>query len=51
VGEVKREKPTKPCYSCSGTDYWQRPDGGWLCKTCHPSPETLVKTDVKNEIR
>jgi hypothetical protein len=26
----------KPCYSCGSMDYWQRSDGGWVCKICHP---------------
>ncbi|GAJ12660.1 unnamed protein product, partial [marine sediment metagenome] len=32
------EKPTKPCYGCGGTDWWQRPDGGWCCSRCCPNP-------------
>jgi len=30
--------PTRPCYACGGIRYWQRPDGGWCCATCHPAP-------------
>jgi hypothetical protein len=29
-------KPPVPCYCCNSDDYWQRPDGGWVCKICHP---------------
>lgn len=32
------DKPTKPCYVCGTNDWWQRPDGGWLCGRCHPNP-------------
>ncbi len=32
------DKPTKPCYVCGSNDWWQRPDGGWLCGRCHPNP-------------
>ncbi|MBA7654459.1 hypothetical protein ES703_62339 [subsurface metagenome] len=32
------EKPTKPCYACGGTDWWQRADGGWCCSRCCPNP-------------
>ena len=34
----KNVKPDKPCYSCGYSNYWQRPDGGWVCGTCHPNP-------------
>jgi hypothetical protein len=29
------------CGACGGHDFWQRPDGGWVCQTCHPDPRTL----------
>ncbi|GAH31958.1 unnamed protein product [marine sediment metagenome] len=32
------ERPTKPCYVCGSSTWWQRPDGGWLCGRCHPNP-------------
>jgi hypothetical protein len=31
-------RPLIPCFACSGTDFWQRPDGGTVCSTCHPQP-------------
>jgi hypothetical protein len=30
--------PLIPCFACGGTDFWQRPDGGTVCSTCHPQP-------------
>lgn len=30
--------PGRPCPCCGGVRFWQRPDGGWCCSTCHPSP-------------
>lgn len=30
--------PKAPCYFCRYDEYWQRPDGGWVCSTCHPNP-------------
>ena len=33
-----RIMPAMPCYCCDNDDYWQRPDGGWVCSTCHPKP-------------
>lgn len=30
-------QPNTPCYACGSMDYWQRPDGGWVCSICHPS--------------
>lgn len=35
--------PMSPCYSCNGDKYWQRPDGGWVCGTCHPQPTVVEK--------
>ena len=35
--------PTTPCYSCKGDKFWQRPDGGWVCGTCHPQPMVVEK--------
>ncbi len=32
------QKPTKSCYVCGANNWWQRPDGGWLCGRCHPNP-------------
>ena len=32
------ERRPKACRNCRGTRWWQRPDGGWLCGTCHPAP-------------
>lgn len=32
------KKPTKPCWVCGSSDFWQRPDGSWLCNRCHPNP-------------
>ena len=32
-------KPAKPCYICGSSDWWQRPDGDWLCNKCHPKPK------------
>ena len=26
------------CYSCGGTRWWRRKDGGRLCCNCHPEP-------------
>jgi len=23
---------------CGSTNWWQRPDGGWVCGRCHPKP-------------
>ena len=31
------QRPTK-CWACGSTDFWQRPDGEWLCSRCHPNP-------------
>jgi phage/plasmid-associated DNA primase len=31
-------KPAHPCYACGSDDWWQRPDGGWVCGVCHPKP-------------
>ena len=36
--EVAGGDPTQPCYACGSTDWWQRPDGGWVCAWCHPKP-------------
>jgi len=35
----QNSKPTKPCCICGSNDWWQRPDGGWLCNKCHPNPK------------
>ena len=35
-------KPTEPCAACHGDSWWQRPDGGWVCGTCHPDPRQLI---------
>jgi hypothetical protein len=29
------------CWACGGTEFWQRPDGGWVCSICHPKPEEI----------
>ncbi len=39
----RQERPTRRCYSCKTITWWQRPDGGWVCGTCHPqSPASEV---------
>lgn len=45
-------KPDKTCHVCGGVDFWQRPDGGWLCKTCHPQPmaNVVIPSDSYNQI-
>lgn len=35
---VKNKRPTKPCHACGPTNWWQRPDGEWVCGRCHPRP-------------
>src|SRR3989344_9541064 len=27
---------TLSCTACGSSDWWQRPDGGWVCNVCHP---------------
>ena len=27
------------CYMCGRSEFWQRPDGGWVCSICHPNPK------------
>lgn len=39
---VEIPRPNQPCSWCGGNNYWQRPDGGWVCSRCHP-PITLMK--------
>ena len=34
-------KPAKSCFACGSTDFWLRPDGGWVCNRCHPKPGGL----------
>jgi len=29
-------KPIKACLACGSTNWWQRPDGAWVCGRCHP---------------
>lgn len=31
-------KPTHPCWSCGGSEYYQHyePSNQWICKICHP---------------
>jgi hypothetical protein len=29
------------CSNCKRSDWWQRPDGGWVCGVCHPDPQKL----------
>jgi hypothetical protein len=36
------EPPTALCYMCDRSEYWQRPDGGWVCSTCHANPKSAV---------
>jgi len=31
-------RPIKPCHICGSNNWWQRPDGGWVCGRCHPNP-------------
>jgi len=37
-GKTRGGRPTQPCYACGSNDWWQRPDGGWVCAWCHPKP-------------
>jgi hypothetical protein len=32
----KNNKPDNSCYACGSRNWWQRPDGGWVCGICHP---------------
>lgn len=40
IMEKSIEKPTRPCWNCGGTDWWERVAGGseYLCSRCHPNP-------------
>jgi hypothetical protein len=40
-----KEPPAYPCNSCGTSAWWQRPDGGWACGTCHPDPNS--KAEIK----
>lgn len=31
-------RPLSRCWSCRSCAWWRRPDGGWVCATCHPAP-------------
>jgi hypothetical protein len=35
-GAVSQLEPMHLCPNCKATNYFQRPDGGWVCKVCHP---------------
>jgi len=38
-GELaKGNRPTTPCPTCGGTDWWQRVTGELVCQKCHPDP-------------
>jgi hypothetical protein len=42
--EDKLARPSIPCYSCGGRDYWLRPasrwgKAEWVCASCQPKPQ------------
>ena len=39
-------EPSEPCPAC-GSGWWQRPDDGWACKTCHPDSNSKVAVGGK----
>ena len=43
-------EPTWKCYVCGGIDYWQRPDGIWVCNKCHPNPNPEERKSDEPEI-
>lgn len=38
--------PTKPCWICKGTIFWQAKWGEWFCEVCHNNPNPSVNTTV-----
>jgi len=32
-------RPDYPCHICGSNNWWYGPATGWLCGTCHPSPD------------
>lgn len=36
----RRRIPVTSCYCCNNEEYWRQSDGGWVCSTCHPNPNS-----------
>jgi hypothetical protein len=43
-------RPTHLCHACFNDEYWQRPDGGWVCGICHPDPRTYPSNQARGRI-
>jgi hypothetical protein len=41
-----QQTDTKKCPVCGSTNWWQRPDGEWVCGTCHPKPDENGKPRI-----
>ncbi len=38
---TRREpRPSGQCPCCRQDAWWERPTGGWCCRTCHPASES-----------
>lgn len=38
VRVLGEKPPDGHCFSCGSNQFWQMPDGGWRCSSCHPHP-------------
>jgi len=38
VAETLGDATVVSCFTCGKDKFWQRPDGEWICGTCHPDP-------------
>ncbi len=38
--------PTKPCWNCKGTKFWQAKWGEWFCCFCRSNPNPTINTIV-----
>lgn len=41
-------RPTQPCYTCKGNNFWLRDDGRWGCNQCHPDPGKHPHYEISN---
>lgn len=47
----KQLVPVRPCPDCHTAAWWQRPDGGVVCGTCHPARVVPIAcTEPRQEV-
>ena len=45
---VMYPEPPERCYACGGSNFKERPTGGFVCRTCHPSAAEAERINLNS---